>query len=67
MDLRFKKIMIFIVVILLLGMTLFETLKQLIDPDISISKEKKIDMRTAAMVLGVKRVADAVSVRGLYP
>jgi len=35
-DLRFKKIMIFIVVILLLGMTLFETLKQLIDPDISI-------------------------------
>jgi len=34
---------------------------------ISISKEKKIDMRTAAMVLGVKRVADAVSVRGLYP
>lgn len=33
----------------------------------SISREKKIDMRTAAMVLGVKRVADAVSVRGLYP
>jgi len=34
---------------------------------ISISQEKKIDMRTAAMVLGVKRVAEAVSVRGLYP
>lgn len=34
---------------------------------LSISEEKKIDMRTAAMVLGVKRVADAVSVRGLYP
>lgn len=33
----------------------------------SISQEKKIDMRTAAMVLGVKRVAEAVSVRGLYP
>ena len=34
---------------------------------LSISKEKKIDMRTAAMVLGVKRVADAIEVRGLYP
>ena len=34
---------------------------------LSISGEKKIDMRTAAMVSGVKRVAEAVSVRGLYP
>ncbi|CAG1064762.1 glutamate dehydrogenase (NAD(P)+) [uncultured bacterium] len=34
---------------------------------LSISNEKKIDMRTAAMVLGVKRVAEAVAVRGLYP
>ncbi len=34
---------------------------------LSISREKNIDMRTAAMVLGVKRVAEAVSVRGLYP
>ena len=29
--------------------------------------QKKVDMNTAAMILGVKRVADAVSVRGLYP
>jgi glutamate dehydrogenase (NAD(P)+) len=34
---------------------------------LTISVEKKIDMRTAAMVVGVRRVAEAVSVRGLYP
>lgn len=32
-----------------------------------ISVEKKIDMRTAATVLGVQRVAEAIEVRGLYP
>jgi len=32
-----------------------------------ISASKKIDMRTAAMVVGVKRVAEAVETRGLYP
>lgn len=34
---------------------------------LAISVEKKIDMRTAAMVLGVKKVAEAISLRGLYP
>lgn len=34
---------------------------------LAISLDKKIDMRTAAMVLGVKRVAEAIMVRGLYP
>ncbi|MBI5887957.1 MAG: Glu/Leu/Phe/Val dehydrogenase [Deltaproteobacteria bacterium] len=34
---------------------------------LAISLEKKVDMRTAAMVLGVKKVAEAVMVRGLYP
>ncbi len=34
---------------------------------LSISLDKKIDMRTAAMVLGVKRVAEAIMIRGLYP
>lgn len=34
---------------------------------VTIAKDKKTDMRTAAMVLGVKRVAEAVSIRGLYP
>ncbi len=33
----------------------------------AISSSRKIDMRTAAMVLGVKRVAEAVETRGLYP
>ena len=34
---------------------------------LAIAEEKKTDMRTAAMVLGVKRVSDAVMARGLYP
>ena len=34
---------------------------------LGIALEKKVDMRTAAMVLGVKRVAEAVMIRGLYP
>ncbi len=34
---------------------------------LAISLEKKIDMRTAAMVLGVQRVAEAIMIRGLYP
>ena len=34
---------------------------------LALSTGKKIDMRTAAMVLGVKRVAEAVEIRGLYP
>ncbi len=34
---------------------------------LGIAAEKKIDMRTAATVLGVKRVAEAMMVRGLYP
>lgn len=33
----------------------------------AISKDKGCDMRTAATILGVKRVAEAVMVRGLYP
>ncbi|MEE9613718.1 MAG: Glu/Leu/Phe/Val dehydrogenase [Thermodesulfobacteriota bacterium] len=34
---------------------------------LSVAAEKKTDTRTAAMILGVKRVAEAVRVRGLYP
>lgn len=34
---------------------------------IAIATEKKIDLRTAATVLGVKRVAEAIQMRGLYP
>ncbi len=34
---------------------------------LALSRDKGMDMRTAAMVLGVKKVADAVQIRGLYP
>lgn len=32
-----------------------------------IHKDKKVDMRTAASLLGVKRVAKAIEYRGIYP
>jgi glutamate dehydrogenase (NAD(P)+) len=34
---------------------------------LEISKEKKINMRTAAYILGVGRVAKAMQLRGIYP
>lgn len=34
---------------------------------LAISQDKKVDMRTASMILGVGRVAEASAVRGLYP
>ncbi|MBI5492343.1 MAG: Glu/Leu/Phe/Val dehydrogenase [Deltaproteobacteria bacterium] len=34
---------------------------------LAISKDKGCDMRTAATIAGVRRVAEAVMVRGLYP
>ncbi|MEI8377424.1 MAG: Glu/Leu/Phe/Val dehydrogenase [bacterium] len=33
----------------------------------ALSKEKKVDLRTAAMMIGVSRVAEAKRLRGLYP
>lgn len=33
----------------------------------ALSRDKKLSMRTAAMIIAIKRVADAISVRGLYP
>ncbi|MBI3990145.1 MAG: Glu/Leu/Phe/Val dehydrogenase, partial [candidate division NC10 bacterium] len=33
----------------------------------AFAKEEKVDLRTAALMLGVKRVADAHRLRGLYP
>ncbi|MBI5166684.1 MAG: glutamate dehydrogenase, partial [candidate division NC10 bacterium] len=32
-----------------------------------LSRERKVDMRTAAMMQAVSRVADAQRLRGLYP
>jgi glutamate dehydrogenase (NAD(P)+) len=34
---------------------------------LSMSQEKEVDMRTAAYILAIKRVADATMIRGIYP
>ncbi len=34
---------------------------------LEMSLKEKVNMRTAAYMLAVQRVADATSVRGLYP
>lgn len=34
---------------------------------LALSQEKNVDMRTAAMMIGVNRVAEAKKLRGLYP
>ena len=33
----------------------------------NVHKNKKIDMRTAASMIAVERVAEAVNLRGIYP
>jgi glutamate dehydrogenase/leucine dehydrogenase len=33
----------------------------------AMSRERKVDMRGAAMMVAVERVAGATSLRGLYP
>ncbi len=46
-------------------------LKDLLDRSyrdvLHLSQEKRVNLRTAAMILAVKKVADAILVRGLYP
>ena len=37
------------------------------DEVMKIHLERKVDMRTAANMLGVSRVAEATRLRGLYP
>jgi glutamate dehydrogenase/leucine dehydrogenase len=32
-----------------------------------MAKREKVDLRTAALMVGVRRVADAFEIRGLYP
>jgi glutamate dehydrogenase (NAD(P)+) len=34
---------------------------------LNISKKNKVDMRTAALMLGIGRVAEATKLRGIYP
>ncbi len=38
-----------------------------LDEVLDISISKKIPMRTAALVLGIGRVAEATKLRGIYP
>ena len=33
----------------------------------AMSEEKKVDLRSAAMMVAVSRVAEATQLRGLYP
>jgi glutamate dehydrogenase (NAD(P)+) len=44
-----------------------EIMNKAFDEVLSISIREKVDMRTAALVKGVRRVADAKLVRGVYP
>lgn len=34
---------------------------------LNISRREKVDMRTAALILGIGRVAEATKLRGIYP
>jgi glutamate dehydrogenase (NAD(P)+) len=34
---------------------------------LNISQEEKVDMRTAAWMLGIGRVTEATKLRGIYP
>jgi len=42
-------------------------LKQSFKEVLEISEKEKVDMRTGALMLGIKRVADATQFRGFYP
>jgi len=42
-------------------------LKRSFDEVLDLSKKEKVNMRTAALMLAIKRVADATNLRGFYP
>ena len=42
-------------------------LKRSFDEVFNISQRDKVDMRTAALMLGIGRVAEAIKLRGIYP
>ena len=44
-----------------------EIMTNIFNSILSLSKEKQLDMRTAAWMLGIKRIAEAQKTRGLYP
>jgi len=44
-----------------------EIMNKAFDEVLSISIKEKVDMRTAALIKGVRRVAEAKLARGVYP
>ena len=44
-----------------------EIMTDIFNSVLSMSREKKIDMRMAAWMLGISRIAEAQKIRGLYP
>ena len=44
-----------------------EIMANIFNSVLSLSREKKVDMRTAAWMLGVSRISEAQKIRGLYP
>jgi glutamate dehydrogenase (NAD(P)+) len=50
-----------------IGQRLEEIMGKAMDEVLAIAGEKKVSLRTAAMILGVNRVAEATKLRGIYP
>jgi glutamate dehydrogenase (NAD(P)+) len=46
---------------------LFRILEGAFVETLSLSRKRKLSMRTAAMSLGIKRVQEAKRIRGLFP
>ena len=46
---------------------LFRIMEGAFGPTLAMSRKEKISMRAAALSLGIKRVADAKKIRGLFP
>ncbi len=44
-----------------------EIMSNIFNSILSLSREKQLDLRTAAWMLGIKRIAEAQKTRGLYP
>jgi glutamate dehydrogenase (NAD(P)+) len=42
-------------------------MKNACDEVLNIYESEKVDMRTAAYMLGVGRIAEAIRIRGIYP
>jgi glutamate dehydrogenase (NAD(P)+) len=50
-----------------IGVRLTRILTAAFNEVVDIAEKKKVDMRTAALILGIGRVAQALKLRGIYP